>query len=173
MTEPDPLSEEGGEGSEPELEVERRARALDRARARRAAEAEAEAADMAAGEDGMETNIQVGGWACGLRQQGRQGRVLSAEGAGCAAAHAHAPCTRRGSPARSPRPAPQEFEVVTLPSGQQVEAERMAPPDLALVQVRGRCGGACGVPGCRRGWLACGRRLEAAAQGRRPTLPGQ
>ncbi len=36
--------------------------------------------------------------------------------------------------------------MVTLPSGQQVEAERMAPPDLALVQVRGasnnRLGGA-------------------------------
>ncbi|PRW56656.1 ribosomal RNA methyltransferase NOP2 [Chlorella sorokiniana] len=30
----------------------------------------------------------------------------------------------------------QEFEVVTLPSGQQVEAERMAAPDLALVQRR-------------------------------------
>lgn len=55
--------EEGSEGSddEPELEVERRSRALDRAAARRAAEAEAEARDMAEG-DGMETNIQVGGW---------------------------------------------------------------------------------------------------------------
>lgn len=30
----------------------------------------------------------------------------------------------------------QDFEVVTLPSGQQIEAEMLAPPDLALVQKR-------------------------------------
>lgn len=30
----------------------------------------------------------------------------------------------------------QDMELVTLPSGQQVEAERLAPPDLALVQRR-------------------------------------
>ncbi|KAL4427894.1 hypothetical protein ABPG75_001983 [Micractinium tetrahymenae] len=82
---------EGGseeeEEEEEELEVERRARALDRAAARRRAEAEAETRDMAAGEDGMETNIQ-------------------------------------------------DFEVVTLPSGQQIEAEMLAPFDLALVQKR-------------------------------------
>jgi hypothetical protein len=66
--EEDGLDEEGSEGGsgssegEEELEVERRSRALDRAAARRRAEAEAEAREMAEGEDGMETNIQVGGW---------------------------------------------------------------------------------------------------------------
>ena len=30
----------------------------------------------------------------------------------------------------------QDLEVITLPSGQQIEAERLAPPDLALVQRR-------------------------------------
>ena len=30
----------------------------------------------------------------------------------------------------------QEVEIVTLPSGQQIEAEKLAPPDLALVQRR-------------------------------------
>ena len=30
----------------------------------------------------------------------------------------------------------QELEIVTLPSGQQIETERLAPPDLALVQRR-------------------------------------
>ncbi len=30
----------------------------------------------------------------------------------------------------------QELEIVTLPSGQQIEAEKLAPPDLALVQRR-------------------------------------
>lgn len=30
----------------------------------------------------------------------------------------------------------QEIEIVTLPSGQQIEAEKLAPPDLALVQRR-------------------------------------
>lgn len=30
----------------------------------------------------------------------------------------------------------QELEVITLPSGQQIEAEKLAPPDLALVQRR-------------------------------------
>ena len=33
---------------------------------------------------------------------------------------------------------------MTLPSGQQVEAERMAPPDLALVQVGGAAGSKLG-----------------------------
>jgi ribosomal RNA methyltransferase Nop2 len=89
--------------------VERRSRALDRKAARRQAEAEAEARDMAAA---------GGAKRAGAKRPDRQAGAEEEEGEDGLETNI------------------QEPELVVLPSGQQVEAERLAPPDLALVQRR-------------------------------------
>lgn len=95
-----------------------------------------------------------GGWVgCGTDASGACVHAKKACAAASPGIHQRCP---PAAPHHPTPPAPQEFEVVTLPSGQQVEAEKLAPPDLALVQVGGwlasamaRAWGRCGLSGAQ------------------------